>query len=185
MNTCFLGAGNFSSRFLIPFFKKEGFILHTIISNKGINANRVADKYKFSYVSSNFDDALNDKNINNIVISTPHYLHSDQLIKSLQYKKNIYIDKPLAINRTQLDEIIKVNSQLDYNPNIIIGFNRKFSPLIVYLKNRLDEINTPKFINMNINAGFIDHDHWINDKSIGGGRLIGEGCHFIDLSFFD
>ena len=102
MNTCFLGAGNFSSRFLIPFFKKEGFILHTIISNKGINANRVADKYKFSYVSSNFDDALNDKNINNIVISTPHYLHSDQLIKSLQYKKKYlyrqtFSDKPNSI----------------------------------------------------------------------------------------
>ena len=85
MNTCFLGAGNFSSRFLIHFLK-EGFILHTIMSNK-YKCNRVADKYKFSYVSSNFDDALNDKNINNIVISTPHYLHSDQLIKSLQYKK--------------------------------------------------------------------------------------------------
>jgi threonine dehydrogenase-like Zn-dependent dehydrogenase/predicted dehydrogenase len=185
MNTCFLGAGNFSSRFLIPLFKKEGFILHTVISSKGINANRVADKYKFSYVSSSFDDVLKDKSINNIVISTPHYLHSDQLIKSLLYKKkNIYIDKPLAINRTQLNEIIKVKSELDYNPNIIIGFNRKFSPLIVYLKNRLDVINSPKFINMNINAGFIDNDHWINDKSIGGGRLIGEGCHFIDLSIF-
>ena len=183
LNTCVLGAGNFSSRFLIPYFKKEGFILHTIVSNKGISANKIAKKFNFNFVSSDLDEALSDKKINTLVISTPHNLHSEQLIKALSYKiKNIYIDKPLAINFEQLNKIKNKIKDIDYSPNILIGYNRKFSPLIVPLKERLDFIKSPKFINININAGYIDKNHWINDKLVGGGRLIGECCHFIDLS---
>ena len=183
LNTCFLGAGNFSSRYLIPYFQKEGFILDTIISNKGISANKIAKKFNFNYVSSNFDEVLSNKRINNLVISTPHNLHSEQLIKALSYKiKNIYIDKPLAINFEQLNKIKNKIKSIDYSPNIIVGYNRKFSPLIVPLKERLDFLKSPKFINININAGYIDKNHWINNKLVGGGRLIGECCHFIDLS---
>jgi len=183
MNTCFIGSGNFSSRFLIPHFKKEGFNLHTVISNKGISAHKVAKKFNFEYISSNIDDVLKDENINNVVISTPHHLHSDQLLKAIKFKKkNIYIDKPLAINLEQINEIKKCINSIDYKPNIIIGYNRKFSPLILFLRERLNQISSPKFINININAGFILKEHWINDKNIGGGRLVGEGCHFIDLS---
>ena len=184
MNTCFIGAGNFSSRFLMPLFKKNGFIMHTVISNNGISSKRVADKFGFKNISSDLISTLKNKEINNIIISTPHNLHSKQLIECFKNNKmNVYIDKPLAINLEELNDLKNEFQKYKLlNSNILVGFNRKFSPHVLKLKEHLKKFNSPMFINMNINAGTIPKDHWINNKKIGGGRLIGEGCHFIDLA---
>lgn len=180
-NISFIGAGNYASSKLIPAFKKAGANFYGIGSNTGLNSTYLAQKYKFKFVTTNIQEIINDDLVKNIIISTRHDSHAELIIKSLEKGKNIFVEKPLCLNREEFNKIkeIKLDNQI-----LMIGFNRRFSPLIKQLKNELEKLNSPKSFIYTINAEKLEKDHWLNDPNIGGGRLIGEGCHFVDLLRF-
>lgn len=177
----FIGVGNYATRMLIPKFKKLKVNFNTIISKGGVSAAHYGKKFNFDFVSSNFDDALNE-NIDSLVIATRHNLHAEQTIAALNSNKNVFVEKPLALN---LDELNKIKSAYEKSDNCIltVGFNRRFSPHVQKVKNSLNKNSKKSFI-FTMNAGYIPSDHWTQKHSIGGGRIIGEACHYIDLMRF-
>lgn len=175
----FIGAGNYASRVLIPEFKRSGAFLHTIASVGGASAAIQAKHYAFSNATSNIDQISSNPDINTVVIATRHDSHAPLTINALNAGKNVYVEKPLALTRDELSEIksaISKNSQ-----HLMVGFNRRFSPLVVTMKNLLSKIKSPKSFIMLMNAGYIHPSHWVHDPKVGGGRIIGEACHYIDL----
>ncbi|MDP1574184.1 MAG: bi-domain-containing oxidoreductase [Coxiellaceae bacterium] len=178
------GAGNFASRILLPQFKKQPVFLDTLVSKNGVTAAIYAKKNGFLQASCQFSDLIKNKKINTVIIVTPHHLHADQIILALQAGKHVYVEKPLAITIEQLDRVVETYNSLKTKPVVMIGFNRRFSPLVVKMKALLSDLVEPKNIVMMVNAKFIPKEHWTQDNDIGGGRLIGEACHFIDLVRF-
>lgn len=177
----FLGAGNYSGRVLIPAFASCGASLHTLVSNRGITASHFGRKFKFKYASTDIDRVLGDPEIDTIVIATRHSLHAKQVISALEADKNVFCEKPLCLSLEELDQIENI-AMSRRTQKLMVGFNRRFSPLIVKMKQLISPLNSPKCVIMNINAGELPLDHWTHDPKIGGGRLVGEGCHFIDLA---
>lgn len=177
----FLGAGNYSSSVLIPAFKAAGADLIKIASKTGISAVHAGLKYNFSETTTDSSYLFNDKVSNAIVITTHHNSHAEYVLKGLKAKKNIFVEKPLCISINELDKI-----EATYSSSIVlmVGFNRRFAPQIKKIKNLLNEVTSPKAIVMTVNAGKISENHWSQDFEIGGGRIIGEACHFIDLLRF-
>jgi predicted dehydrogenase/threonine dehydrogenase-like Zn-dependent dehydrogenase len=179
----FIGAGNYASRTLIPAFKNAGCLLDTVVTSGGVSGIHHGIKNKFYSASSDINDLLTNKEINTVVIATRHNLHASQVIEGLNSGKHIFVEKPLAL---KLDEIEKIDKAYRRNNKLsgvklMIGFNRRFAPHIVKMKKLLLSHSSPKSIIMTVNAGKIPSDHWVQDKLVGGGRIIGEGCHFIDL----
>jgi polar amino acid transport system substrate-binding protein len=182
INTGFIGAGSFAQNYLIPNVKSEGASLDGVVTSKGITSKNVADKFKFNFCSSEVKDILENPKINTVFIATPHSSHADLLIKALVAEKNVFVEKPLAINKEQLDRVIKakeVSSKM-----VMIGFNRRFAPVSRVIRKEFANASEPMIINIRVNAGYIPKDHWIQQPEIGGGRIIGEMCHFIDLMQF-
>ena len=175
----FIGAGSFAQSYLIPNVLTSGGSLTGVVTSRGITSKNVADKFRFSYCSTNHDDILNDKNINTVFIATPHSSHSELVIKSLEAGKNVYVEKPLAIDITQLQSVMKAKA--DYPQILMVGFNRRFATVSQAIKQEFMNVSEPMVINIRINAGLIPREHWIQNPEIGGGRIIGEMCHFIDL----
>jgi predicted dehydrogenase len=179
-----LGAGNFANATLLPAIKKLKEIeLVGIASAGGLHAQHSARKFGFAYAASSDNEILNDPNINTVAILTRHDMHSDLVVKALQAGKHVFVEKPLAINSDQLSE---VSTQLtaDGCPLMVVGFNRRFAPLAQLLHSSLATRHEPLYIHYRINAGYIPLNHWAHDANIGGGRLIGEGCHFVDFLTF-
>lgn len=179
INVGFIGAGSFAQSYLIPAVKLWGASLDGVVTSKGITSKNVLDKFKFNFCSSNPDDILKNDKINTVFIATPHNSHADLVIKSLRANKNIFVEKPLAINPEQLNELI--DNHLNFNKIVFVGFNRRFAPISETIKKEFKNIDEPLVINIRVNAGLIPKDHWIQQPEIGGGRIIGEVCHFIDL----
>lgn len=176
-----IGAGNYASRVLMPILKKTGITLDTIISSGGINNTHHGKKAGFLFASSDVNKVWTNKIINTVAIVTRHDTHAQFVLSAIKAKKNIFVEKPLAI---RLNDIDKIESLLDNNINLMVGFNRRFAKHSLILKKLLDPIKKPKTIIMTVNAGHIPSNHWIQDKDVGGGRIIGEACHFIDLMRF-
>lgn len=178
----FLGGGNYASRVLIPAFKKAGAKMETIVTSLGINSSIQGKKNKFNVASTIESDVLNSKMINTVVIATRHNLHASQIIKALKEQKNIFVEKPLALTLGEVNEIEKAyDVNKEAKPRLMVGFNRRFSPHIIKARSLLSSQDGPKVFVMTVNAGDIPFDHWTQDHDVGGGRIIGEGCHFIDL----
>ncbi len=179
----FLGSGNYASKILIPEFKKTGANLRCLAANGGVAPTWQGKKYGFEYSSTDVDKVISDKKANAIVISTRHDSHAKYVIESLNNGKHVFVEKPLCINKKELK---KIEETLDNNRDLIlmVGFNRRFSPYITQIKKQIEKSKTPKSIIYSCNSGFIADDHWINQYEVGGGRLIGEACHFIDLMRF-
>lgn len=183
----FIGAGNYASRVLIPAFKKASSQLHTIVTSGGINGVIHGEKTGFAEASTDLDGLLNNKDINTVAIATRHNSHAYFVERVLSAGKNVFVEKPLALT---VEEIEKIESA--YNQNIqnnqyarvMVGFNRRFSPQVQKMKTLLDTVKEPKSFIMTMNAGAIPADHWTQDNAVGGGRIIGEACHFIDLMRF-
>lgn len=174
-----LGAGNYASRVLVPAFSKSK--LCTVVSPGAINAFNVGKRFGFEQVSSNEKKIFEDNNINLVVIATRHNNHADYVVKSLKNGKHVFCEKPLCLSMDELqviENVYKSNSNL----KLVVGFNRRFSPLTIKAKELLGNSNAPKHINITVNAGAIDKKHWTQDPKIGGGRIIGEVCHFVDLA---
>ena len=183
-----IGAGLFANGVLLPAIKKiPGVELVGIASAAGMHAAETGRKFGFKYAASSDDEILDDPNINTVAILTRHDTHAALVVKALQAGKHVFVEKPLAIDQHGLDEIIKVLSSppsLDPGTLLLTGFNRRFSPLAVELSRFLANRNEPLFMHYRVNAGLIPLTHWTQDPQVGGGRLIGEACHFIDLITF-
>ncbi|MCX4028822.1 zinc-binding dehydrogenase [Endozoicomonas sp. SM1973] len=180
----FFGAGNYASRVLIPAFVNSGVKLDTIVTSGGITAVHHGKKNNFATAATDIKVALNNEKINTIVIATRHNLHAQQVIESLLAGKNVFVEKPLALTEEELSKIEKVYKNQVGKLRLMVGFNRRFAPQVIKMKELLSRANQPKCLIMTMNAGAIDSNHWTQDPTIGGGRIIGEACHYIDLMRF-
>ena len=181
----FIGAGNFAQSYLIPNVLKHRVELKGVATADPLNSKSVAKKSNFKFCTTEVSELLDDKNINTIFIATRHDTHSDYVIKALEKGKHVFVEKPLAINDDQLNEVKKVyeNEGDSKRTNLVVGFNRRFSKPFRDIKDFFKGRKEPFVINYRVNAGFIPKDKWVQDKEQGG-RIIGEGCHFIDVMNF-
>ncbi len=180
-NVGFIGAGAFAQASLLPNMK--GYCNFVgIATGRGNTAKHVGDKYGFNYLASTGDEIVADDSVNTVFITTRHNLHAENVIKSVQSNKHVFVEKPLAMNEDELLDIKKTYEQTK-SKHIMVGFNRRFAPAIQELK-KLFLPEQPKSIVIRINSGVVPPDHWVNDPILGGGRIIGEACHFIDLAMF-
>ena len=181
----FVGTGNFARSVLIPSFSKTKSSFNKALSSSGINATGLEKKYDFREVTTDERDIFKSSSSNCVIISTRHNTHADFLQKAIKSNKNVYIEKPLCINKDEFSQLVSFLNEYKKNlPIIFMGFNRRFASLIAEVKSHLSKVNHPLHINYFINAGPIDSNNWIHDSKIGGGRLIGEACHFIDLVLY-
>ena len=184
----FLGAGNYAMSMLIPAFKATGVHLLNIASSTGVSGLHAARKFGFETATTDTDGLFTDNKTNAIVITTQHDSHSRFVIKALEHGKHIFVEKPLCLNLSELNKIQKIYEKtvasMTVPPVLMVGFNRRFAPHVQKMKQLLYEISGPKSFVMTINAGEILADHWTQDPEKGGGRIIGEVCHFIDLLRF-
>lgn len=182
-----IGAGNFTSVMILPSLKKCNAKLKMLASSKGLNSTILAKKYNIKYSTTDYRKILNDKEIDSVIIATRHNSHSKLVNEFLQKGKNVFVEKPLAINEYELNSIIEVYNEVlkaKKKSTLTVGFNRRFSPHIQKLKHSLSSDSLPINIIINMNAGFISKDHWVNDLEVGGGRIVGEACHMMDLCVY-
>lgn len=184
-----IGAGNFTSATMLPKLAKTSAHLKYIASLHGLSASTLAKQYKFTNATSDYNAILQDEEVDLVIITTRHNSHATLAIESLKAGKHVFVEKPLALNNEQLSEIMKTYHQLRASdsrlPTISVGFNRRFAPLAKKMKSILGSSDTPINIVATMNAGAIPPNVWVHDMEIGGGRIIGEACHFIDLcSYF-
>lgn len=177
-----IGAGSFANNTLLPIIAShpEKFYLKAIVNRTGEKALNTAKHYHAEVVSSNNDDIFNDPSIDLVMICTRHNSHADLVLKGLKAGKHVYVEKPLATTMEQLNEIkaFYADETLKVKPCLMVGFNRRFSPAAAEIRKHLDKRTAPVFIRYRMNAGFMAADVWVHGD---GGRLIGEGCHIIDL----
>ena len=174
-----IGAGNFTKMTMMPILKKLQTPIKYMVSNSGVSGTHLAKKYQIPNSSTNFEEVLEDNDVNAVIITTRHHLHAPMVLQALKKNKHIFVEKPLALNEEELNTIVEKYQEA--NSSISVGFNRRFAPFIQNIKKELAENKTPISVNINVNAGFIPPEVWVHDSTIGGGRIIGEGCHFIDL----
>ena len=184
-----IGSGNFSSRVLLPALKKTAADLHTLVSDGGTSAAISGRRNGFRFVSSDSSGVLSNEQINTAIIVTRHDSHAGLVAGALDNGKNVFVEKPLAIDQEGLDLVRasyerQVKTREERSLQLMVGFNRRFSPLTIKLRRLLEKVAEPKSIVMTVNAGWVPLDHWVNRRDTGGGRIIGEACHFIDLMRF-
>ena len=179
----FIGAGNYASRTLIPAFKKAGAALDTLVTSGGISGVHHGNKNQFVTASTETKDLWNNDKINTVAIVTRHDAHAQQVLDALKSGKNVFVEKPLALTLDELDMIDKAYHDANKSNTIrlMVGFNRRYAPHTVKMKELLNSHKSPKSIIMTVNAGAIPTEHWVQNSLIGGGRIIGEASHFIDL----
>ncbi|CAN5458748.1 bi-domain-containing oxidoreductase [soil metagenome] len=179
-NIGLIGAGSFGQNFLIPALKDHAKFIG-VATSRSNNARNIADKYGFNYCTGNATEIISDASISTIFIATRHHTHAEYVMASMRAGKNVFVEKPLCMNEEELEEIKNLYS--DSNVSVMVGFNRRFAPFIQQMKKMLSD-GLPKAINYRINAGIVPPEHWVHDKQIGGGRIIGEACHFVDLCMY-
>lgn len=175
-----IGAGNFTAATLLPAFDGCDANLAYIASSKGLSAASLAKKHNIGKATSDIQEVLNDESIDTVIITTRHNLHAKMTVDCLSSDKNVFVEKPLALNKKELREIL--SAQKRSNRNITVGFNRRFSPFAIKMRELLGQ-GTMNIV-ATMNAGMIPRNVWVHDLEIGGGRIIGEACHFIDLCSF-
>lgn len=183
----FIGAGNYASRMLIPAFKAAGAQFHTIVTAGGINGVIHGEKAGFLEASTDLSAMLVNDSINTVAIVTRHDIHARLVVQALKSGKNVFVEKPLAIHRADLAEVQSAYAEAHQSgsgPQLMVGFNRRFSPQVQKMKSLLQSVKEPKSFIMTMNAGAIPANHWTQDVAVGGGRIIGEACHFVDLMRF-
>ena len=176
----FVGSGNYASAVLIPAFSKAGARMISVASKGGVSSAHVAMKFDFETATTDADSLIERADIDAVVISTRHDSHARLIIRSLGAGKHVFVEKPLCLNH---EELSAVKSALEQSGKILmVGFNRRFSPCVAELRKQLATVGAAcKAMTITVNAGFIPSDHWVHDPKVGGGRIVGEGCHFVDL----
>lgn len=175
-----IGAGNFTKMTMLPALKKLNANFKIIASQGGVSGNSVAKKYNFSFSTTDYKEVFKDSEVDLVMITTRHNKHTSMVIEALEANKNVFVEKPLALNESELNEIIATYNKS--NTTLTVGFNRRFSPHIIKMKNLLG--NSQMNITATMNAGFIPANVWVHDMQIGGGRIIGEACHYMDLMIY-
>lgn len=179
-----IGAGGYALSNLLPALKSERVELHTIASRGGRSAGEAAKRFGFSHASTDSNAVLENPDIQAVIIATPHHLHAPLVCEALRQGKHVFVEKPLAMHYDELDAIDAAYQQScasEASPILMVGFNRRFAPHIQQIRHCLNQYDAPKHLVMTVNAGRLPADHWLRDRKKGGGRIIGEGCHFIDL----
>ena len=179
----FIGAGAFTRSVLLPAFKKSAVVLKGIASRTGVSSADLARKYDFEYSTTDYQQLLQDSDINTVVITTRHDSHADLVIEALEAEKHVFVEKPLALTTEQLERIEAVYSEHS-DRVLLVGFNRRFSPHARRIKELTEDRQGPLCMTMTVNAGQVPADSWLHDRAVGGGRIIGEACHFIDLLMY-
>lgn len=174
-----IGAGNYTSSMVVPCLNKAEASIKYIASAGGLNAKVLAKKANAECATSDYHEILNDKEVDLVVITTRHNLHAKMVLETLKANKSVFVEKPLCLNEEELVEIEQAYQAAADNVTLTVGFNRRFSPFATKLKQLVGD--GPKNIVATMNAGFIPADMWVHDLEVGGGRIIGEACHFIDL----
>ncbi|MEO9954657.1 bi-domain-containing oxidoreductase [Nonlabens sp.] len=174
-----VGAGNFTKMTMLPAMKSAPANLQYIISSGGLSGTTLAKKFDIANSTTDFEEVLKDSSVSTVMITTRHNLHAPMVIKSLKAGKNVFVEKPLALNNEELNDIIEVYKTA--NASLTVGFNRRFSPHAVQMKKAIGNGDTPINVIATMNAGAIPPEVWVHDLKVGGGRIIGEACHFIDL----
>jgi predicted dehydrogenase len=179
----FIGSGNYATAVLIPAFKETGAELKSVASQNGVSGVHAGRKFGFRDTTTDIEKVLSDPEINIVVIATRHDTHASLADRALRAGKHVFVEKPLALTLDQLHEIeaARSDSRTGLRPQLMVGFNRRFAPHVVKMKSLLEGIREPKVLAMTVNAGAIPRDHWTQDSRAGGGRIVGEACHFIDL----
>lgn len=179
-----LGAGNYARAMFLPVIKKTSGVAPVgIISASGVSAHHAARRYGFGFAASEPNTVFEDPAINLVAILTRHHLHTPQILDAFAAGKCVYCEKPLAIDQEQLDQITS-QLQAEEQPLLMLGFNRRFAPLAQHLKTFIDQRQEPLYAHYRVNANVLPADHWLIDPEVGGGRIIGEACHFIDFLVF-
>lgn len=182
-----IGAGNYAGRVLIPAFAACGVRLQGIASSGGVTAAHYGRKYKFSSATSHPEELIGATDVDAIVVATRHNTHARFVKQALEAGKSVFVEKPLAITLEQLDEIAAAwqrSGAEGQRPLVAVGFNRRFAPQVVRMRELLAGVPQPKSFIVTVNAGAVPASHWTRDVQVGGGRFIGEGCHFVDLLRF-
>jgi predicted dehydrogenase/threonine dehydrogenase-like Zn-dependent dehydrogenase len=179
----FLGAGTFAMSTRLPGIKRiRGVELVGVCAANGSHARHAAEKFGFRYCATEEKRLLNDPDINTVVIATRHHLHAAQVLAGLEAGKHIFCEKPLCLSETDLAAIVRayaISGRL-----LMVGFNRRFAPTAIKMRTFLKQIQGPLALHYRVNAGFVARDHWVNDPEQGGGRVLGEVCHFVDFLTF-
>ena len=177
-----IGAGGYVPAMLLPHFKSEGVEFRSIATATGVSAHDVGKRVGFTYAVSSAEEVLDDPEINLIVIGTRHDSHAELARKALERNKNVFVEKPLALDDDELDQVLEAAASS--SGRLMVGFNRRFSPLAQRAKDFFAGCSTPLSMLYRVNAGRIPKEHWIQNPDEGGGRIVGEVCHFIDLMQF-
>jgi predicted dehydrogenase/threonine dehydrogenase-like Zn-dependent dehydrogenase len=173
-----IGAGNYASRMLIPAFAKAGARFHTLAASSGIGPVHLGRKFGFRQASTDIFALLADPSANSVVIATRHDSHAALVHQALAAGKHVFVEKPLCLTA---DELTAIEAAHTGHALLMVGFNRRFAPLLLDLQQQLSRLQGPKAFVYTCNAGAVPADHWTQDPAAGGGRLLGEACHFVDL----
>jgi predicted dehydrogenase len=188
-----IGAGNYAGRVLIPAFRRAGATLHTLVSAGGVSAAYHGGKQGFEQASTDSANVLASPDVDTVVIATRHDSHASYVCRALEAGKHVFVEKPLAVTDEEVDRIertkmgtfsiseAEIENVPIFVPLLMVGFNRRFAPQVRKMRELLAGVREPKAFVMTVNAGAIPSEHWTQDAEAGGGRIVGEACHFIDL----
>jgi len=183
VNAGLIGGGNFAKGTILPNLKRLDRVhIKAVATATGKSAKDIARKYGCEYATTDYNKILDDDGINLVIIATRHNLHAQIAIEALKRGKNVHVEKPLAMNREELKAVIE--AEKSSQGRLMIGFNRRFAPQAIKARERFSNRKTPLMIHYRVNAGYIPPDHWVHDPEEGGGRIIGEICHFVDFLQF-
>lgn len=183
----FIGSGNYATAVLIPAFKETGARMVSVASGAGVSGVHAGRKFGFEKTTTDITSILDDPGIDTVVIATRHNSHADLVCRAIEAHKHVFVEKPLALADEELSRITAAWEKAvasGFQPLLMVGFNRRFAPQVRKIKSLLAATSGPKSFIITINAGAIPVDHWTQDSAIGGGRIVGEACHFIDLLQF-
>lgn len=180
LNVAIIGAGGFAKGMHLPNLQKlnDLYSIYAVMSKTGTNAKAMAEQYGAKYATTDYNEILNDKDIDVVMICTRHNLHAQMSIEAMKKGKAVFVEKPMALNQAEMKEVIKTIEETGVP--YMVGFNRRFSKYAVEAKKNIKERINPMIINYQMNAGYIPLEHWVHTEE-GGGRIIGEGCHIFDL----
>jgi len=186
-SVAFVGSGNYATGVLIPAFKDAGAHLATVASSAGVSGVHAGKKFGFDETTTDTASLFNNRKVDALVITTRHDSHAGFVLQALTADKHVFVEKPLCLT---LGELAQIEGEMDrraslaMTPIVMVGFNRRFAPQVQKISSLLKGVTGPKSFVMTVNAGTIAAEHWTQDPEVGGGRIIGEACHFIDLLRF-
>ena len=182
-----IGAGSFASGILLPAMKRvSGIEFVGVCTATGAHAAHAKDKFNFRYSTTDESQIFDDPGINTVAIATRHHLHAQQVLAALSRGKHVFCEKPLCLTEEELLKIVQAHQAASGSPShfLMVGFNRRFAPMALQMKRFLEDVSEPLALHYRVNAGSVPPDHWVRDPEIGGGRVLGEVCHFVDFLSF-